>query len=204
MSGTARYDLDALPGYRVGSDGTVSRWVKRRKAWRFLKVTPEGNAYVMVGGRKTTLSVARLVLSAFGPPRPTLFRALRWRDPDPRNNRIENLRWAPANSQNVGDPKMREYGRRSGSGERSRVLSDEEAAWALDRLAAGLITDEVAELLDVHRAVIDRLIAGSYPHIPRPDGIKPIGERRLRGDDHPARRFEDDEEFESEDDEEPE
>jgi predicted DNA-binding transcriptional regulator AlpA len=87
---------------------------------------------------------------------------------------------------------MREYGRRNGAGERSRILTDDEATEALRLLAAGVIVAEVAELMGVHRSVVDRLVAGSYPHLPRPPGIKPIGGRRLRGDDHPARRFDDD------------
>jgi len=185
-----RYDLTILPGYRVGDDGTVSKWVQRRKAWKQLRITSEGNVCVVPPGqKKTTKSVARLVLEAFGPPRPLRCRALHYPDPDLGNNQIENLRWAPANSSRHGDPRMVEYGRKSGAGERVRILTDEEAARALDMLAGGVTAIEVAESLDVLRGVIDRLIAGSLPHLPRPQGIGPIGNRRLRGEDHPEKRF---------------
>jgi hypothetical protein len=154
---------------------------------------------MMPGRKKTTLSVARLVLLAFGPPLPTVknlapatFRAYHFPDPDPRNNRIENLRWAPANTHNVGDPRMREYALKNRSRERSRILTDAEAVEALRMLSESVTCAEVSEYLGVHRGVIDRLIAGSLPHVPRPGGIKPIGTRRLRGDDHPERRFTDD------------
>jgi hypothetical protein len=179
-----RYDLVILPGYRIGNDGSVSRWIKRRKQWVSLKVTSKGAVCIGEGGRKTTLSVGRLVLRAFGPPRPLLFRVLHFPDPDPRNNRIENLRWAQANAGRAGDPAMAEYGSRSGAGERSRILTDEEASEAIQMIAGGVPAVEIAEYLDVHRGVIDRLIAGSYPHLPRPEGITPIGDRRLRGNDY--------------------
>ena len=186
---SARYDTTILPGYRVGNDGSVSRWLTSRKRWVTLKVNRKGAVCIGEGGRKTTLSVGRLVLRAFGPPRTLLFRVLHFPDPYPRNNSIDNLRWAPANAQNHGDPRMHEYGSRNSSGERSRILTDEEASEAIQMLAGGVPAVEIAEYLDVHRGVIDRLIAGSYPHLPRPDGITPIGDRRLRGDDHPTKRF---------------
>ena len=190
-----RYNTEVLPGYRVGDDGSVSRWLKSRRSWRYLKVTDEGNVCVQVGDKKTMRSVGRLVLFAFGVPGSRFIgdRVLHFPDPDPANNRIENLRWAAPNVQRSGDPAMHEYGRRSRAGERTRILTDEDAARALDMLAGGVIAAEVSEVFEVHRGVIDRLIAGSYPHLPRPPGIKPIGTRRLRGDDHPMRKFEDDE-----------
>jgi len=86
---------------------------------------------------------------------------------------------------------MAEYGRKSGAGERTRILSDDEAVYALDLLSKRVTATEVAECLDVHRGVIDRLIAGSLPHIPRPPGIEPIGNRWLRGEDHPEKRYQD-------------
>ncbi len=186
-----RYDLAILSGYRVGDDGTVSRWIKRRGAWKQLTVTSDGNVCVWDRStkKKTTKSVGRLVLEAFGPPRPFGCRVLHYPDAGLRNNDITNLRWAPANSSRHGDPRMAEYGRKSGAGERSRILSDDEATRALDLLSKTVTAAEVAEYLDVHRGVIDRLIAGSLSHIPRPSGIEPIGNRWLRGDDHPERRF---------------
>ncbi len=42
----ARYDLTILPGYRVGDDGTVSKWIKRRKAWKEMKITDDGKVTV--------------------------------------------------------------------------------------------------------------------------------------------------------------
>ncbi len=195
----ASYDLDILPGYRVGDDGTVSKWVRRRKGWKDLKITTEGNVCVLPHGqKKTTKSVGRLVLEAFGPPRPLGCRVLHYPDPALTNNRIENLRWAPANSSRHGDPRMAAYGRKSGAGDRTRILTDEEAVHALDLLSRRVTAAEVAESLEVHRGVIDRLIAGSLPHVPRPPGIEPIGNRWLRGDDHPEKRFHDTDDEEEE------
>ncbi len=190
-----KYDHIIIPGYRVGSDGTVSKWVKSRKQWRYLKITSEGNVCIVnpVGRKNTVKSVGRLVLESFGPPRPLGCRALHYPDPSLLNNDIDNLRWAPANSSRHGDPRMSEYGRKSGSGERSRHLSDDAAARALGLLSEGVTSQEVAENLGVHRGVIDRLIAGSLPHVPRPPGIEPIGNRWLRGDDHPMKKFDDEE-----------
>ena len=184
-----QHNTTVLPGYRVGDDGSVSRYLKRRKEWVNLTVDRRGNVCIGKGDRKTTLSVGKLVLFAFAPGARILGdRVLHFPDPDLRNNRLDNLRWAPANAQRTGDPAMAEYGRRSRSGERSRILTDDEVREALGILATGATAVEVAEHLEVHRGVIDRLIAGSYPHVPRPEGIIPIGERRLRGENHPCKR----------------
>jgi hypothetical protein len=186
-----QHNTDVLPGYRVGDDGSVSRYLKRRKQWVNLKITNDGNVCVSRGGCNTTLSVGRLVLFAFAPgARGIGERVLHFPDPDPRNNRLDNLRWATPNAQRAGDPAMAEYGRMSRSGKQSRILTDAQATEALEMLATGVTTEDVAEAVDVNRGVIDRLIAGSYPHLPRPDGITPIGQRRLRGAAHPCSRSE--------------
>lgn len=104
-------NIDGLPGYRVGDDGSVWTCLKHRivsrdsglirrggsevtQVWR--KLTPwvgnkHGHLQVRLQGR--TRSVHRLVLEAFVGPRPPGMVACHGPDRDPANNRVTNLRW---------------------------------------------------------------------------------------------------------------
>lgn len=80
------------------SDGTI--WsADPSKSGRWVRLKPyalNGRIVVKIsrGGQARTYSVAALVLSAWAEPRPMGHVPLRWPDPDPWNNRLENLRWA--------------------------------------------------------------------------------------------------------------
>jgi hypothetical protein len=105
-----------LPGYRVGSDGSMWKDQGNGK-FRKLKIFVErGIARVCVvkpNGKTAKVSVANLVLRSFGVPQPPGHRALRFPDDDPLNNSISNLRWAPISISLAGTKSRRPTGSES-------------------------------------------------------------------------------------------
>jgi hypothetical protein len=98
--------IEDFPAYCVGDDGSVwSRHVVGRRAavvkygpWRKLKLLGRKHSdhlYVFLrrGSSHSHRFVHRLVLEAFDKPCPDGMEACHDPDPDPTNNRIENLRW---------------------------------------------------------------------------------------------------------------
>lgn len=100
-------EIDGFTGYRVGDDGTVwSRWSdhgnKEGKPvltdqWK-LKVANAGEyGHLTVSlyqdGKRFPKLVHRLVLEAFVGPCPEGMEACHFPDPNPGNNRLDNLKW---------------------------------------------------------------------------------------------------------------
>jgi hypothetical protein len=88
--------IDGFPGYCVGTSGNV--WSRRRGRWQRLKTfrTPRSEGISVSlrhGGSPRYVSVARLVMEAFGGPRPEGVVIVHSPDPDQTNNRIDNLSW---------------------------------------------------------------------------------------------------------------
>jgi len=84
--------LPGFPGYYVTRDGRV-RSDKRGGRWLCTKIDKDGYLCVcLYQGRKHYFHVHTLVLLAFGFPRPYGMECCH-NDGDPRNNRLENLRW---------------------------------------------------------------------------------------------------------------
>lgn len=77
----------------------ASGHVRMSDRWRALTPTPVGKkvAHLKVSlsrdGKQTTFLVHRLVLEAFVGPCPEGMEACHDPDPDPTNNRLDNLRW---------------------------------------------------------------------------------------------------------------
>lgn len=89
--------IQDLPGYRVGSDGTI--WSLRRGTeWRRMKTQIHPNGYEGVGlmhqssGKQRRCLVHNLVLVAFAGPRPSKMQACHCNGKRV-DNRAENLRW---------------------------------------------------------------------------------------------------------------
>lgn len=109
-------DIEGFPGYRVGSDGTV--WTCRKRAsdgrriwwemsdeWVLMKPQPRGGyprAALRRDGKAYEKMVSHLVLEAFVGPRPEGMFACHDPDPNPSNNRTDNLRW-DTQKENVAD-----------------------------------------------------------------------------------------------------
>lgn len=122
MNDTVQYrDIPGVPGYRVGSDGSV--WTCRLMGahssrrgtgeWRRCRSyrRPYGCRYVVVcfrvvpGGPISCHYIHQLVLEAFVGACPEGMEARHFPDRDTSNNRLENLRWA-THQQNIDDKKF--------------------------------------------------------------------------------------------------
>jgi len=180
-----------LPGFAVRADGTVLYLDGRRprKVWRPLKVKtgPGGFTKVRInlGGRVREVGVAHLVLRAFVGPRPTGCEPLHFPDPDPANNRLENLRWAPRGTSKAGrtlgptaPPATR------GDDHPFAVLSEADVPRVRSLYRAGFGYKEIAEKHGVHPETVRKLLKGeTWSHVPDPEG--PLVMRR-RGPDAEA------------------
>jgi HNH endonuclease len=106
VQGVRFKDIPGCTGYCVGDDGSVWSSKPRPRArdrtprpWRRLALTPEersGHLQVSFNndsGKRVYFRVHRLVLEAFKGPCPIGMEGCHDPDPDPSNNRIENLRW---------------------------------------------------------------------------------------------------------------
>lgn len=68
-------DFLGFPSYRVGDDGSISRWLKHKKMWKQLRFGSRRNHRISVilckPGIRTEFRVAAIVLAAFVGPRPS-------------------------------------------------------------------------------------------------------------------------------------
>jgi hypothetical protein len=173
-----------IPRHAVRDDGAVLYWDVRRRKWIPLKVKIGSNRFVKVQirddglGRVRELGVARLVCRAFHGPCPLGEEPLHFPDPDPANNRADNLRWAP-----VGTSKL---GRMCGptpppapSGDahpHARLrAADIPAIRAAYR--AGVPAQVLARGYGVSESTVENVLNGkTWGHVPDPEG--PIGPLR--------------------------
>lgn len=155
--------LDRLPGYRVGSDGSV--WSRRprngkgplRSVWRLLSSHRRGRGD---GHESITLSdghvevyeyVHRFVLEAFvGPCPPGL--ECRHLDGDRGNNRLSNLCWGT--TQENAEDRVRHGTTNRGERHPMALLTEEEVRWVRTRFAAGVSQAEIARSLRVSRSTV--------------------------------------------------
>lgn len=164
--------FEAFVGYRVSRDGRVEscrkrgssrdtitgRWKPRKTVW--------GGGYQRVNLRGDTVSrlfsVHRLVLLAFGPPRPSGYLALH-KDGNPSNNVIGNLYWGSFED-NEADKKR--HGR-TARGERNgnAKLTEDQVQEILRRAADGETLTRIAQDFGVSRTMIGYIRSGkSWAH----------------------------------------
>ena len=173
---------ETVPGYSVRADGTVLQWIERRRKWIALKekTGPGGfrKVRLVIRGKEREIGVAHLVLRAFVGPRPMGCEPVHYPDPDPGNNRLENLRWAPRGTSKLGrqlgptlPPPVR------GSGHYHAVLHEDDIPEIRSLYRAGVGYPEIAEKLGVHDETVRHVLIGkTWAHIPDPLG--PIKMRR--------------------------
>jgi hypothetical protein len=149
------YDIRPIPGfphYLAGRDGTI--WSFKRKGGndrgpgrlglspRQLKIHTRRNGYCAVAfdidGKVVSCQVGRLVLLAFVglPPSPD-HHACHYPDTDPRNNKLENLRWDTP-SENAKDKYRHLWGAAQKPCSKCGIVKDRSEFYADQRNIDGL------------------------------------------------------------------
>lgn len=165
-------DIPGFPGYRVGSDGSI--WSRRltgsgsnrmRESWRPLSTAyhqRKSGGYRAISitlcssnGRRQ-VSVAHLVLEAFIGPRPAGGEACHFPDRDPRNNRLDNLRWGTP-KENSKDREIHGTTARGGRNGNSRIALEQVRAIRSDA-KSGLNLSEVARKHGVGRTTVGNIV----------------------------------------------
>ena len=157
-------DIPGHPGYRISSTGLVES--RRRKAPVVLKPYTNRKGYELVRlypcGRNQR--VHRLALLAFIGPCPPGLEGCH-KDGNPRNNRIENLRWGTAKS-NAEDRVA--HGRQArGALHPGARLTAADVAQARAWVASGMTRTEAATRLGVSRSTVSLICSGKrWAHVP--------------------------------------
>jgi hypothetical protein len=159
-------DIPGFPGYRVGDDGSIwSRWDWRqhRGRWHELRDGDHKSGYrsVALSLNKTLVRrrVHRLVLEAFVGSCPPGMECCH-NDGNPRNNRLDNLRW-DTRSSNVRDqirhgthfPLSHHYGSRNNSAK----LTEDDIPKIRELIAEGLSNSKIGRRFNVHETTISQI-----------------------------------------------
>ncbi len=161
-------ELPHLPGYRIGSDGSV--WSERARirvhtgVWKRLKGgrLPGGHLYVNLVSLDRQIGwphfIHRLVLEAFVGPCPPGMEACHFPDRDPANNRLENLRW-DTHAENMKDA-VKHGTHMRGTRFPGAVMTDESVRLARSLREKGWENKQIAEHLGVSAGVISLVVTG--------------------------------------------
>ena len=162
-------EIQRLPGYRFGDDGSVWSCHKNRwglaDTWRQLTngavpVTPGYMREIIHLGRGRTFYVHHLILEAFVEPRPPGKEACH-RDGNATNNRLENLYWG-TRAENLADKArhQRHY---------NMKLTPGQVVAIRQGLAMGITYDLLSRLCEVSQATISAIAHDArYMHIVNP------------------------------------
>lgn len=88
--------------YQVSNDGKVRRKPIPLKPGKTGKRKRTSIVVLCKNGKPRTHTISHLVLEAFVSPRPEGYEACHHPDPNPENNRVENLRW-DTHQENIND-----------------------------------------------------------------------------------------------------
>jgi hypothetical protein len=185
MSDATQYRESSLIGddnFQVGRDGTVWRWLKRgprrlhfygegqQGEWRQLKPMKSHGARhlprVAIHSKKTIrcFSIARLVLDAFGVPRPICCEEF-FKDGDRHNACLSNLAWAPRGTRHIG----RKGGSLKGDQTSWSVLREEGVIEARELYRSGWSLLDLAQEMGMSRAAMySALVGRNWKHVPNP------------------------------------
>jgi len=160
--------LPHLPGYRIGSDGSV--WSERRGRWKRLKggQLPTGHRYVnlVLDGRSRPFAIHRLVLEAFIGPCPPGMECCHYPDRNPNNNRLENLRWG-TRRENIQDA-IRHDTLPRGSQKWTAKLNEADVIAIRWLRVQGWTCKRIADVFYVSFEAIRRIVKGTaWRHVPR-------------------------------------
>lgn len=166
--------IGGYPGYCVGDDGSV--WTRRIRGphaglgTRWRKMKPQtgkmGHCRVRLwsSGSSSAFLVHHLVLEAFVGPRPDGMVGCHSPDRDPRNNRLNNIRWG-TRTENEDDAK--DHGTRI-IGERhpQSKLTEDEVREIRRMKLSGLTGKEIGDQYGLNRNQINKIASGkSWAHV---------------------------------------
>jgi hypothetical protein len=156
---------------RAGRDGTI--WILRRNHQKWVALKPinkKGRAvvgYYDETGKRKYLTVSRLVLAAWGDPRPLGFEVYHFPDTNPMNNALSNLRWVPKNTHTVGHRTKPVRG----TAHPNAKFSEEDVPAIRGLYRANFSIQEIAEKYQVAQTTIHRILCGKrYANVPDPEG----------------------------------
>jgi hypothetical protein len=170
-------DTRPVPGHplHAGRDGTIWIYKRNYRKWAALKPRDkDGRAQVQYrdgSGKRAYLTVPRLVLSAWGQPRPIGTQVVHFPDPNYMNNHLDNLRWGPKNAHLVGRRLARPAEPMRGSAHPLSRFDEAEIPDIRRLYRDGFSAQEIAEKYGVRQMTVLRILRGErYAHVPDPDG----------------------------------
>lgn len=176
-------DIPGFPGYRAGDDGSVwscleplrIKGVKGVKYeisnnWRRLSQFANTQGYLKVSlrrdGRAFNRFVHRLVLETFVGPCPAGMAGCHNPDPNPKNNRLVNLRWDTYRANTLDCVRSGRHGS-GGTGGGGRLISAGDVQDILRRLNAGEFQRVVGADYGIPQPFISRIKRGKFvPDLP--------------------------------------
>lgn len=179
--------VPGVPGYRVGSDGSVWSCKNARSAltvrWRKLKPQGRERGYIAIGYRGKLQLVSRLILTVFVGPCPPGMECCHFPDPNPWNNNLSNLRWDTHKANHADQEKQDRVYR--GEMHKSAKLTDAQARRIIRLFKKAPYRGRLRELaakFGVNRNTIRRIVVGSHwRHLSSPGVLQGRGFRALRG-----------------------
>lgn len=185
VSSSVEYrNIPGVPGYRVGSDGSVwTQWVRGgvggrgvhhlggQGDWKMMKTSigPKGvpGLHLRRGGKSVSRTVGRLILEAFVGPCPAGLECCHFPDSNPLNNRLENLRWdtRTANAQDKVSHGTAPIGERNPKAK----LTAADIPEIIRAAAQGESQSSIGRRKGVKQRTISDVILGKkWKHVPRP------------------------------------
>jgi hypothetical protein len=130
-------------------------------------------------------AIGGLVLRAFVGPRPIGCEPFHFPDPDPLNNHVDNLRWAPIGTVKVGrDPLPGRHPDQRGDRNPRGRLTSEVIPLIREWYRAGSLPGDIAAELGVSDSAIRQVLKGiTWSHIPDPLGPIVMRHDAARGED---------------------
>lgn len=183
--------IEGFPGYRVGSDGSV--WSCRRTLkWTRLRpqVTTPGGARVSMrlNGKLKSRCLAKLVCRAFHGPRPLGCCTFHFPDPDPLNNRADNLRWVPRGTLLAGRPFANGvWPQPRGEDHPVAKLTSKQVVAIREMIQSGFSCSEVAERFGVSSGHVHGIAQGKFRR--SDDGPIKHEKRYAVGELHPGAKL---------------
>ena len=163
-------EFSSLPGYLISSTGEVISYAHNWRGYgaRILKQDLNSHGYprvrLVVGGKRKSFLVHKLVAEAFLPPRPSEYHEIRHLDGNKQNNSITNLAWG-TRKENAADREV--HGRTAKGSKNGWSKLDETKVRDIKRLSQeGVPGCRIAEMFGVSKTNIYYILSGkAWKHV---------------------------------------